>query len=53
VTASIGPTCTATLESLGVAPHVTADPPKMRPMLAALGAYLARRAAPPPSPTAP
>ena len=43
VTASIGPTCTAALESLGVTPHVTAYPPKMRPMLMALGKHLARR----------
>jgi len=42
VTASIGPACTAGLEALGVTPHVTADPPKMRPMLAALAAHLAR-----------
>ena len=38
--ASIGPTCAAALEALGAPPHVTAEPPKMRPMLAALAAHL-------------
>jgi uroporphyrinogen-III synthase len=54
VTASIGPACTAGLEALGVTPHVTADPPKLRPMLSALAEHLARtgRAGPsnPPAP---
>ncbi|GAC1517249.1 MAG: uroporphyrinogen-III synthase [Gemmatimonadaceae bacterium] len=41
--ASIGPTCTAALDALGVPPHVTANPPKMRPMITALTEYLAIR----------
>ena len=43
VVVSIGPTCTAALEMLGVPPQVTANPPKMRPMVMALAAYLAER----------
>jgi uroporphyrinogen-III synthase len=43
VVVSIGPTCTAALDALGAPPHVTADPPKMRPMLAALSDYLHAR----------
>jgi uroporphyrinogen-III synthase len=52
VTASVGPTCTAALEAVGVSPHVTADPPKMRPMLTALAERLARRPGQTPPPAA-
>jgi uroporphyrinogen-III synthase len=41
--ASIGPTCTAALEQHGVPPHVTATPPKMRPLVTAIGRALAAR----------
>ncbi len=40
---SIGPTCTAVLEEFGVTPHVTASPPRMRPLITAIGARLAER----------
>ncbi|GAC1653326.1 MAG: hypothetical protein NVS4B3_16320 [Gemmatimonadaceae bacterium] len=46
VVVSIGPTCTAVLEALGIPPQVTAHPPKMRPMLTALADYLARHSLP-------
>lgn len=41
--ASIGPTCSHALEAEGVPPHVVASPPKMRPLVSAIGEYLAAR----------
>ena len=41
--ASIGPTCSHALEAEGVPPHVVASPPKMRPLVLALGEHLAAR----------
>jgi uroporphyrinogen-III synthase len=41
--ASIGPTCSRALEAEGVPPHVEASPPKMRPLVQALGEHLAAR----------
>ena len=43
VVASIGPTCTIALEAVGAPPHVEASPPKMRPLVTAVGEYLAAR----------
>lgn len=43
VVGSIGPTCSAVLEEYGATPHVVASPPKMRPLIVALGEYLAAR----------
>jgi uroporphyrinogen-III synthase len=40
---SIGPTCSAALEQLDVPPHVVASPPKMRPLVTAVGQCLAGR----------
>ena len=41
--ASIGPTCSHALEERGVAPQVVASPPKMRPLVSAIGEHLAAR----------
>ena len=41
--ASIGPTCSLALEAEGVPPHVVASPPKMRPLVVAIGEHLAAR----------
>ena len=41
--ASIGPTCSLALEDHGVPPHTVASPPKMRPLVAAVGEQLAAR----------
>jgi uroporphyrinogen-III synthase len=41
--ASIGPSCTAALRQHGVSPHVTATPPKMRPLVTAIGRALGER----------
>ena len=41
--ASIGPTCSHALDEHGVPPHVVASPPKMRPLVSAIGEYLAVR----------
>ena len=41
--ASIGPTCSHALEQQGVPPHVVASPPKMRPLVSAIGEHLAAR----------
>jgi uroporphyrinogen-III synthase len=41
--ASIGPTCSHALEAHGVPPHVVASPPKMRPLVSAIGEHLAAR----------
>jgi uroporphyrinogen-III synthase len=43
VVASVGPTCTAALEELGVTPHVVPARPKMGPMITALGEHLRSR----------
>lgn len=43
VVGSIGPTCSAVLEELGIPPHVVASPPKMRPLVTAVGQHLAAR----------
>ena len=43
IVASIGPTCSHALETEGVPPHVVASPPKMRPLVVAIGEYLAAR----------
>ena len=53
VVGSIGPTCSAALEAHGVAPHVVASPPKMRPLVAAIGAHLAARRGHPSAETTP
>jgi uroporphyrinogen-III synthase len=47
VIGSIGPTCTAALKEHGVPPHVEASPPKMRPLVTAVGEHLAARHAHP------
>jgi uroporphyrinogen-III synthase len=41
--ASIGPTCSHALEAYGAPPHVVASPPKMRPLVSAIGEHLAAR----------
>jgi uroporphyrinogen-III synthase len=41
VVGSIGPTCSLALDERGVVPHVVASPPKMRPLVTAIGEYLA------------
>ena len=43
IVASIGPTCSRALEEAGVPPHVVASPPKMRPLVVAIGEHLAAR----------
>jgi uroporphyrinogen-III synthase len=43
VVASVGPTCTAVLQALGVTPHVAPERPKMGPMVTALGEHLRNR----------
>jgi uroporphyrinogen-III synthase len=47
VVGSIGPTCSAALEAHDIAPHVVASPPKMRPLVVALGEHLAAHRGPP------
>ena len=47
VVGSIGPTCSLVLEEHGVPPHVVASPPKMRPLVTAVGEHLAARRAHP------
>ena len=44
IVGSIGPACSAILDELGVARHVVATPPRMRPLVAAIGQALAARA---------
>ncbi len=46
IVGSIGPACSATLDELGVARHVVASPPRMRPLVTAIGQALAARGAP-------
>lgn len=43
VVGSIGPTCSAVLAEYGVPAHVTASPPKMRPLITSVGEFLATR----------
>jgi uroporphyrinogen-III synthase len=43
IVGSIGPTCSVTLEQFDAPPHVVASPPKMRPLVAAVGQFLAER----------
>jgi uroporphyrinogen-III synthase len=43
IVGSIGPTCSAALEQFDAAPHVVASPPKMRPLVTAVGQFLAER----------
>jgi uroporphyrinogen-III synthase len=43
IVASIGPTCSTALEQFDAPPHVVASPPKMRPLVTAVGLYLAER----------
>jgi uroporphyrinogen-III synthase len=43
IVASIGPTCSLALDEHGVPPHTVASPPKMRPLVAAIGEQLAAR----------
>lgn len=43
VVGSIGPTCSVALAQHGAEPHVVASPPKMRPLVVALGEHLAAR----------
>jgi uroporphyrinogen-III synthase len=43
VVGSIGPTCSIALSELGAPPHVVASPPRMRPLITAVGEYLDAR----------
>ena len=43
VVGSIGPTCSTALADVGVPPHVVASPPRMRPLITAVGEFLAAR----------
>ena len=43
IVGSIGPTCSVALEQFDVPPHVVASPPKMRPLVTAVGQVLAER----------
>jgi len=43
IVGSIGPTCSVALEQFDVTPHVVASPPKMRPLVTAVGQFLAER----------
>ena len=43
IVASIGPTCSLALGEHGVPPHTVASPPKMRPLVSAVGEQLAAR----------
>ena len=43
IVASVGPTCTAALERLGVQPHVIPEHPKMGHLIAALARHVAER----------
>jgi uroporphyrinogen-III synthase len=41
IVGSIGPTCSVALADLGAPPHVEASPPRMKPLVASVGKYLA------------
>jgi uroporphyrinogen-III synthase len=43
VVGSIGPTCSLALADAGITPHVVASPPRMRPLVTAIGELLAAR----------
>jgi uroporphyrinogen-III synthase len=43
IVGSIGPTCSVALEQFDAPPHVVASPPNMRPLVAAVGQFLAER----------
>jgi uroporphyrinogen-III synthase len=43
VVGSIGPTCSIALAEAGITPHVVASPPRMRPLVTAVGEFLATR----------
>jgi uroporphyrinogen-III synthase len=43
IVGSIGPTCSAALEQFDAPPHVVASPPKMRPLVTAVGQFLTER----------
>lgn len=43
VVGSIGPTCSLALAEEGITPHVVASPPRMRPLVTAVGELLATR----------
>jgi uroporphyrinogen-III synthase len=43
IVGSIGPTCSLALEQFDAPPHVVASPPKMRPLVTAVGQFLAER----------
>jgi uroporphyrinogen-III synthase len=43
IVGSIGPTCSTALEQFDAPPHVVASPPKMRPLVTAVGQFLAER----------
>lgn len=43
IVGSIGPTCSVALQQVDAAPHVVASPPKMRPLVTAVGQFLAER----------
>ena len=43
VVGSIGPTCSRALTDVGAPPHVVASPPRMRPLVTAVGEYLSTR----------
>ncbi|HEX7979019.1 MAG TPA: uroporphyrinogen-III synthase [Gemmatimonadaceae bacterium] len=43
IVGSIGPTCSVALEQFDAPPHVVASPPKMRPLVTAVGQFLAER----------
>jgi uroporphyrinogen-III synthase len=47
IVGSIGPTCSQALDAHGVKPHAVASPPKMRPLVTAVGEQLAARRNPP------
>ena len=53
VVGSIGPTCSVALHDHGVPPHVVATPPKMRPLVTAVGDALAARHVHPTAETSP
>jgi uroporphyrinogen-III synthase len=43
IVGSIGPTCSVALQQFAAPPHVVASPPKMRPLVTAVGQFLAER----------
>jgi uroporphyrinogen-III synthase len=49
IVGSIGPTCSVALAQFDAPPHVVASPPKMRPLVTAVGQRLAARRSHPPA----